>query len=182
MPKVFLNYYHNLEKYIQELYESVLGGEGLFSEFRALIIGALIPAICEESLFRGLFQRSLEEVMKPIKAIIIVSIIFGIIHMNPISIIPLIFVGMYLGNLAYSSKTLLLPIIIHFLHNGFAVATIYVTPLNYLNNPFTYLTLPIAIPLCIVSFAATAAISYYIYKITKVNRIENRIENYNIPL
>ncbi len=154
VPSFLMSLYKNLEKSIEETTLQIIGGGGWIFGLRAIMIGALIPAISEESLFRGYYQRSLEEEMQPLKAILITAVIFAIIHINPVDIIPLFVVGLYLGILAYTTQNLLIPILIHFLNNAFLVLIIYV-PAAGIIDIHTYNINPITtLIICIFSFTA----------------------------
>lgn len=125
LPARILEFYKNLDKEFEVLYRSLLGSETIGGLLRALLIGAAIPAITEELLFRGVMQRSLEESMPFKKAIILTGIIFGAIHFNLPVLIPLIIIGIYLGVLAYYSESILLPVMAHFLNNALSIAGLY---------------------------------------------------------
>jgi membrane protease YdiL (CAAX protease family) len=92
--------------------------------FVALIV-AVIPAVSEEFLFRGLIQRSFERGVGPVRGIITTGIIFGAFHMNPFSMVPLVALGMYLGFLAYRSGSVWTSVVAHFFNNFIAVAALY---------------------------------------------------------
>lgn len=82
---------------------------------------ALVPALCEECLFRGYVQRNFSRAMPDRRATLLTGVIFGLYHINPAQIVPLIILGAYLSYLRASSGTLLLPMIAHFANNFFSV-------------------------------------------------------------
>lgn len=125
IPEKWQPMYKALEDQMENLYRLLLGGSSVLDIVRALAVGALIPAIAEESLFRGLLQRSLEEVRKPISSIIITALLFGVLHFHPFALVPLVLIGGYLGFLAQKTRSLILPIALHFCNNAFAVAGMY---------------------------------------------------------
>ncbi|MFN3394763.1 MAG: lysostaphin resistance A-like protein, partial [Candidatus Thermochlorobacter sp.] len=55
------------------------------------------------------------------RAIVLTGIIFGLYHINPVQIVPLMILGVYLSYLRASSGTLLLPMLAHFANNFFSV-------------------------------------------------------------
>jgi len=139
LPEKILDFYKNLEGKSEELYRLLLGSETIGGLLRALLIGAAIPALSEEFLFRGVMQRSLEEAMPFKKAIIITGVIFGLIHFNIPILIPLVIIGIYLGVLAYSSHSILLPIAAHFLNNTISIVSLYrESNVNLPNIPVTH--------------------------------------------
>jgi membrane protease YdiL (CAAX protease family) len=128
MPPLLLPAYHKLSAWselVERAYRDFFAGTTSLQAVRALIVGAVVPAFAEEVLFRGLLQRSLEQVRPARHAIIVTALIFGILHFNPLSVVPLILIGVYLGFLAYSTQSLALPIVAHFLSNAIAIVALY---------------------------------------------------------
>ena len=90
-----------------------------------LLLMAFLPSICEEIIFRGIIQKKFELISNPHIAIIITSIVFSAIHMQFISFLPRMFLGVLLGYLFYYSKNLWMPIIAHFVNNSIAILGSY---------------------------------------------------------
>jgi membrane protease YdiL (CAAX protease family) len=90
-----------------------------------LVTVALIPAISEEMLFRGLVQRSFEEAVGGLRGAIIAGVIFGAYHLNPLSIVPLIALGAYFGFIVYRSHNITLGMSAHFFNNFVACTAVY---------------------------------------------------------
>jgi uncharacterized protein len=102
-------------------------GEFIFS----LIVLALLPALFEETLFRGGFQQLLIRWFKsPMTAIIVTSIIFSAIHLSYYGFLARFALGMVLGLLFYYSKSIWLSVSAHFLNNGIAVSYMYYLSLH----------------------------------------------------
>ncbi len=92
------------------------GGELIW----ALIVFAVLPAIIEETLFRGTLQRGNAPNLgkwAPIYA----GFAFGIMHMNFVTQWGLILVGIIIGLILRETGSLKLCIWYHFLHNAIAV-------------------------------------------------------------
>ncbi len=82
----------------------------LNAELIDIIIIALIAGIAEEMLFRGVLQVRF--------GIVAASIIFGLLHyISPAYVIIAALMGLYMGAFYYFSKSLLVPIQIHFLYD-----------------------------------------------------------------
>jgi uncharacterized protein len=97
----------------------------------SLIVLALLPALFEETLFRGGFQQLLSAwFKKPIVAIIITSIIFSAIHISYYGFLARFGLGVMLGLLFYYSKSIWLSFAAHFLNNGIAVSYMYYLSLH----------------------------------------------------
>jgi membrane protease YdiL (CAAX protease family) len=83
-----------------------------------------VPALSEETMFRGFIQRSFELRYKKYYGAIITAIFFSLYHFNPYGFLPLFVLGAFFGFAAYKSKTLLIPMFLHFLNN-FSAVTLY---------------------------------------------------------
>ncbi len=91
-----------------------------------IIIVALIPAIGEELLFRGLFIRLFNEIFKNIHvAVLISAIIFSAIHLQFYGFLPRLMLGMVLGYLFVFTGNLWVPIFVHFLNNASSAVVYY---------------------------------------------------------
>ncbi len=83
-----------------------------------IIVIALLPAIMEEVFFRGAMQKTMIKLVKyRFLGILLTSILFSLIHFQPFSSIPRVFLGLFLGYLYVFSKNIIYPIIFHFLNN-----------------------------------------------------------------
>lgn len=101
-----------------------------FNSIGELILGvivfALIPAIGEELVFRGVLQKQLIRLFKnPHVGIWITAFIFGAIHMQFYGMLPRTLLGALLGYLYFWSGNIWVPIIGHFMNNGFTVFLMY---------------------------------------------------------
>ena len=90
-----------------------------------IVVIALIPAIAEEFLFRGLVQRNMEKNTTPMRAAVITGIIFGAYHLNPFSFVPLASLGMYLGFVAMRARSLWASVATHFFNNAYGCIMLY---------------------------------------------------------
>lgn len=87
-----------------------------------LILLALLPAVSEEILFRGVLQRLIAENLKsPIWSILIPSLAFALMHFSVYEFIPIFLAGVLLALIYYFSQSLKLSIIVHFINNGMQV-------------------------------------------------------------
>jgi len=87
-----------------------------------LFVIAVVPAICEEFLFRGALQRTFLRWMKnPHIAIWVSAIIFSAIHFQFYGFFPRLFLGAAFGYIYFWTGSLWYVIFAHFLNNGFAV-------------------------------------------------------------
>ena len=97
----------------------------------AIFIMAFLPALCEETLFRGGLQNFLSRsTKKPWLAIVIVSIIFSVAHFSFYGFLSRVFLGMMLGAIYHYSGKLWLSILAHFINNAIAISVVYATKMN----------------------------------------------------
>jgi membrane protease YdiL (CAAX protease family) len=89
--------------------------------FKTLMLLALLPAIVEEFLYRGLMMQAFMR-WGPIWAILLSSIAFGISHEMLLRIPSLIFVGIVLGMFKYITGNLSASILMHFLYNTMVIS------------------------------------------------------------
>jgi len=125
--------FSSLEQAIQSMEENMKILTELmtgFTSFGELILGlliiAIIPAIGEELVFRGLVQNHLVRITNNIHiAIWFSGFIFGAIHMQFYGLFPRMLLGVLFGYLYYYSGKLSYAIIAHFVNNGVAVVAVY---------------------------------------------------------
>ncbi len=87
-----------------------------------LFIIAIIPAIGEELLFRGMIQRLFKELSGNVHvAIILAALLFSALHLQFYGFFPRFALGVLLGYLYLWSGSLWLPMLAHFVNNAAAV-------------------------------------------------------------
>jgi membrane protease YdiL (CAAX protease family) len=92
--------------------------EGIF--IIKLINIAIIPAIAEELIIKGLVFTILKKYYSTIIAVIFASLMFAVLHLTPIRIIPLFLCSCFTFWIYLRSGSLILPIIQHFINNLFS--------------------------------------------------------------
>ncbi|MBQ9072728.1 MAG: CPBP family intramembrane metalloprotease [Bacilli bacterium] len=97
-----------------------------------LISSGICGPILEELLFRGIVYNKLKEFNKPKIAIILCSVIFGIIHTNIINAIYAFIVSFVLIYLYEKYKTLKAPMIMHISLNSTIILMLSLITKNYL--------------------------------------------------
>lgn len=93
----------------------------------ALLVIAVLPAIGEEVLFRGVLQRRFTDWTggNPHVGIWLAAIVFSAIHMQFYGFVPRMLLGALFGYLYLWSGTIWVPILAHFVNNGFTVFMVY---------------------------------------------------------
>ena len=109
----------------EQTVQMLAGSHSLPELLFVIVIIAVIPAISEELLFRGVIQRSLEKGLTPVYGYVVTGIIFGAYHLNPFAIVPLALLGIYLGFLANKSDSIWVSSSAHFFNNMLACVAAY---------------------------------------------------------
>ncbi|MEP0984674.1 type II CAAX endopeptidase family protein [Ekhidna sp.] len=92
----------------------------------ALLVVAIIPAIGEELLFRGLIQNMFVKAFSNHHvAIWVTGFIFAAIHMQFFGVMPRMFLGVLFGYLYHWSGNLTVAMIGHLVNNGLALTALY---------------------------------------------------------
>lgn len=105
---------------------NILEMDGIGDLIISLVLVGVLPALGEELIFRGIIQNKLiEGLSNPHTAIMIASILFGLTHMQLERVIPLSFLGLLLGYSYYYSRSIYVPIILHFANNSIQVVSLY---------------------------------------------------------
>ena len=107
---------------VTDMFGSILEG---VSFPQAVVLLAVIPAICEEVLFRGFILTALKGKTKPVYAIIITGVLFGLMHMTPIRILPTTLLGISCAYMVYRSESIFVSMTMHFINNMISVAAMF---------------------------------------------------------
>lgn len=91
-----------------------------------LLVIAVLPAICEEALHRGVILHFYGEGIKNEWIIItVMGIVFGIFHLDPVRFLPTAILGGAVTYVALKTKSILPCVIFHMLNNIFGVFSSY---------------------------------------------------------
>lgn len=120
---------HNSEADAMNLTKAFLSFDGIGSLLYVLIIVAVVPAIGEELLFRGVLQKIfIQWTNNPHWGIWITAFLFSALHMQFFGFFPRMLLGAVFGYLFLWSKSLWTPILGHFINNGTVVIASYLYP------------------------------------------------------
>ena len=153
---------------MNEQYMQILDG---VSFVQGLLLMALLPAVCEEIMFRGYMFTAFKNRMSLAKAIIIVSLLFGVSHMSMIKILPTAVLGAVLAYTIHKSESIVTSALIHFANNALAVVTMfYGTEIAFLNDEA--MTVPIMVAMGVIA-AVGIPIGALILKGKKVEDVKD---------
>jgi hypothetical protein len=85
-----------------------------------LVIG-VVPAVCEEVLFRGYFQSTLERRLNAPWHFLVSGTVFALFHQQVLSLLSLLLVGVYLGYVLFRFRSIYLTMLCHFLYNALLI-------------------------------------------------------------
>jgi uncharacterized protein len=103
--------------YDEVFYETAIYGESQFPFLIAIVLVAIQPAIFEEVAFRGFLFNYLKRVTTPASAVYITAFLFGFIHMQFISLLWLIPMGLIFAYSRNRYNTLWYGVVGHFAYN-----------------------------------------------------------------
>lgn len=123
--------FDKMESDYNDQVQAILGLHNAGEYIVALIVLAFLPALCEETLFRGGLQNFLTRATKaPWLSIIIVSILFSLAHFSYYGFLSRLFLGIMLGLLYEYSGKIWLNILAHFINNALAITALYVNKIR----------------------------------------------------
>lgn len=87
-----------------------------------IIFACVLPAFCEEVVFRGAIAGSLENNKNKLASLAIAGALFSVFHTNPAQTVHQFALGAFLALLFYRSGSLWTTVIVHFFNNALVVA------------------------------------------------------------
>lgn len=116
LSPLFRTYEERTTRMVQQLVKAAEVNIVIF-----LIGVTIVPAICEEMLFRGFILSGLQTEHGKTRAIILSALLFGLLHFVPSQVVLMTLFGILLGWLTIRTGSILVPILMHFVHNVLAV-------------------------------------------------------------
>ncbi|MCL2414071.1 MAG: CPBP family intramembrane metalloprotease [Bacteroidales bacterium] len=121
-PEYLVEMSKNLKSQTDALVFGFLSGGTLNDLLIALFVMAVLPAICEEVFFRGVVLNNLVKRTGNIHlAVWLSAIVFSAVHFEVLGFLSRVVLGAALGYSFVLTKSLWVPIILHFLNNGIIV-------------------------------------------------------------
>ncbi|WP_258102634.1 CPBP family intramembrane glutamic endopeptidase [Marinoscillum sp. MHG1-6] len=116
------------EKQMEELTLYLTEFDNLSQYLIAIVVIAILPAIGEELLFRGIIQNIFQSTTKnPHLAIWVTAFLFSAFHLQFYGLIPRMMLGVLFGYLYWWSGYLSLAMLGHFVNNAFSVTVFYLS-------------------------------------------------------
>ncbi|MFO7656891.1 MAG: CPBP family intramembrane glutamic endopeptidase [Bacteroidales bacterium] len=122
LPGFMDDFFRQMEESYSQLLASFLKTSSIKGYIVNMFVIAVLPAVCEEFLFRGVFQRIFTDLTRNKHfGIYLAAALFSLLHFQFSGLLPRFLLGVYFGYLFYWGRTLWLPIAAHFVNNAFAV-------------------------------------------------------------
>ncbi|QVL32018.1 CPBP family intramembrane metalloprotease [Telmatocola sphagniphila] len=137
MPALFV-VIHSLEAVVRYLPDIEISDSGSLKELMSKLVDStsswpwqlavfaigICPAIAEEFFCRGVLGRGLVGRYGFLPGILITSLLFGALHVEPHQAVLATFMGVVLHGCYVASRSFLIPVLIHFLNNSLAVLSV----------------------------------------------------------
>ncbi|MEC8853538.1 MAG: CPBP family intramembrane glutamic endopeptidase [Bacteroidota bacterium] len=159
------------EQKAMQLTEAFLAMNNMGDLLINLFLIALIPAIGEELLFRGVLQQLFAKWTGKIHlAIFISAFLFSAIHLQFFGFSPRFVLGIVLGYMFYWSKNLWLPILAHFTNNALAIIFTYQFVADKIQIDFLNEETSVNISGALISLLAVALLMFLLHKNTSIKK------------
>ncbi|TVP74914.1 MAG: CPBP family intramembrane metalloprotease [Gemmatimonadales bacterium] len=112
------------EELLQALTDMILTDDPVRIVWLVLLV-AVLPAICEEVVFRGVLLSGLRSRLPVVGAILLSGVVFGIFHLAPgtaFRFLPTAWLGILLAWIVVETRSIFPAILMHFLNNGAILA------------------------------------------------------------
>ncbi len=106
----------------QTIVADLISGDGTFRA-AVFFMAVVVTPFFEELVFRGLLQGGLRRYLPPTGAVVVSSLLFALVHPAAV-LVPILLLALLLGWAFERTKSLWVPIGVHFLHNGVAFALV----------------------------------------------------------
>lgn len=127
-------YLKNLEKKLEEVTLFLTDFSSPIQYLVALVVIAVLPALAEEFVFRGIIQKHIIGLSKNAHVGIWLSaILFSAFHMQFFGFVPRMLLGAFFGYILYWSGNIWFAIFAHFCNNALALTAIYLAKLNWID-------------------------------------------------
>jgi len=131
-----------------------------------LLMIAVIAAVGEELIFRGLLQRLMIQMVNNFHlAIVITALLFSAFHFQFFSFLPRFVLGLILGYLMFYGRSIWYPILAHFVNNAMGVIYYYFNSRgsadDMLEEIGTSTLIPVAAVISLALFLILGALWYY---------------------
>ncbi len=152
------------EKTAEEIIKVFLNTKTISGLIVNLFMIAIIPAIGEELIFRGIIQRNLSQWFGNAHiAVFVTAFIFSVVHLQFYGFFPRLFLGGLLGYMFLWTGNIWLPIFAHFINNATAVSVAWLYTSGYIKTDMSNLANFNHNPTLVICFSLFAFFSLLLF-------------------
>lgn len=122
------------EQMMHRQYRILLQMDSFASFLQVLTVMALLPALAEEALFRGVIQPLFQRGTGQHRGIFLTALAFAVLHQQISAFLPILALGLVLGYVRQWSGSLWAPSLMHFVNNAAIVVSAYFFDQAYLDE------------------------------------------------
>ncbi|HOY90443.1 MAG TPA: CPBP family intramembrane metalloprotease [Bacteroidales bacterium] len=135
LPSNIDNFLSQYENMANELLKQTMNDSGIGFLLLNVVYVALVPAVGEELIFRGIIQKYLIKLTKHASiGIILTGLIFSLFHLSWSTILAIWFFGIILGIVYYTTGNIWYSMFMHFINNLMATLSYWLAS----NNKISY--------------------------------------------
>jgi uncharacterized protein len=150
----------------ETLFENMLDMQHAGELLICLLILALLPAILEEFLFRGIIQKiALIHYRKPIAALLFQAFVFAILHLSLFELPGILLMGLLFGYIALKQHHLYYNALTHFTFNATTILLHYL--LNHTQHGLNTYSAETLMANASIAIPASIAMGLSVYHLTK---------------
>jgi membrane protease YdiL (CAAX protease family) len=102
---------------MSESFKKIFLELGKMNGFVSILLAVLAAPILEEFIFRGIILDGLLKRYSAIKSIVVSSLLFGLVHLNPWQFITGFLMGIFIGYIYIYTRSLSIAILMHGINN-----------------------------------------------------------------
>ncbi len=116
------------EQHAAALTDLLIGGQSVMGMVLGVLIVGVLAGLSEELFFRGTLQRLfMTRPMNPHVAIWLTAALFSLFHFQFFGFVPRMLLGAFFGYMAWWTRCLWVPVVLHALNNSMVVITTWMT-------------------------------------------------------
>lgn len=154
------------EENAMKLMQALLTNNSSYGFTVNVLMIAILPALAEELLFRGVFQRVFTKVFSNAHAgVLVAAFLFSAIHFQFFGFVPRFLLGVLFGYLLLWSGNMWLPVLAHFVNNFTGLLYYQKYGMESTDNLADYIgSTPDTYPYLFASLLLSSFILYYFYR------------------
>ncbi len=126
LPGAIGEVFHRLDMQAEAMTNFVLDFGNVYEFAMGILVMAVLPAVGEELLFRGVLQQKfIRYYSNPHLAVWMTAVLFSFFHFQFAGFLPRMLLGAFFGYVYLYTKHIVFPILLHFINNAMTVSVAY---------------------------------------------------------